>query len=323
VIAAEFSIADLDVIKPKIVVIIGPTASGKSELAVRLAESFDGEIINADSMQVYRGLNIGTAKPSMESMRNIPHHLFDIIEPDEDFTAADYSRAAKDKILEICTTGKTAIVVGGTGLYIRALLSGLLDAPGADSAARAEYNDIADRFGNEQLLEALRKVDPDAATRIHPNNRVRIIRALEVFQQTGKTISAFQDEHKFMLKWCNSLKIGISVERSELYRRINARVDRMIADGLVAEVESLLSMGYSPALKSLSSIGYREICDYLAGRNTLPEAIEHIKQSSRHYAKRQLTWFKNDPGIVWFESPLIFECVSVYVKEFLNGDYAA
>jgi tRNA dimethylallyltransferase len=320
VIAAEFSIADIDGKQPEIVVIIGPTASGKSELAVRLAESFDGEIVNADSMQVYRGLNIGTAKPSKESMQNIPHHLFDIIEPGENFTAADYSRAAKEIILEICSRGKTAFVVGGTGLYIRALLSGLLDAPGADCAARAEYNEIADRFGNEQLLEVLRKVDPESAARIHPNNRVRIIRALEVFQQTGKTISSFQDEHRFMLKWCNSLKIGINVERKELYGRINSRVDRMISEGLVEEVESLLCKGYSPALKSLSSIGYREICDYLAGRNTLSEAIGLIKQNSRRYAKRQLTWFKNDPEMVWFESPLIFESVSVCVKKFLDSD---
>ena len=320
---AEFSIAEIGGIMPKIVVIVGPTASGKSELAVRLAERFDGEIVNADSVQVYRGLNIGTAKPSRESMQNIPHHLFNIINPDEEFTAANYRRAAKEIILEICSRSKTAVVVGGTGLYIRALLSGLVDAPGADDAVRSEYNEIAERYGNEQLLEVLRKVDPGAAARIHPNNRLRVIRALEVFRQTGRTISAFQDEHGFMLKWCNSLKIGINVERSQLYERINARVDRMIAAGFVAEVESLLSQGYSPKLKSLSSIGYREICDYLAGGHALSEAIELIKQNSRRYAKRQLTWFKSDLEVKWFEFPLIFESVSTCVTEFLSSENAA
>jgi len=319
VIAAELSIAEVGGTNPEIIVIVGPTGSGKSELAVRLAERFDGEIVNADSMQVYRGLNIGTAKPSRESMQNIPHHLFDIVEPDEEYTAAIYSRAAKEIILDICSRGKTAVVVGGTGLYIRALLSGLVDVPGADDAARSEYNEIAERYGNEQLLEVLRKIDPEAAARIHPNNRLRVIRALEVFRQTGRTISAFQDEHGFTLKWCNSLKIGINVERSELYERINARVDQMIAEGFVAEVESLLSQGYSPSLKSLSSIGYREICDYLAGRHALSEAIGQIKQSSRRYAKRQLTWFKSDPEVSWFAFPLIIEEVSACVAEFLAG----
>lgn len=308
---------------PAVVVIVGPTGSGKSGLAEQVAQICQGEIVNADSMQVYRGLDIGTAKPSWESMQNIPHHLFDIIEPDEEFTAADYSRTAKEIILEIGSRGKTAVVAGGTGLYIRALLSGLVDAPGADHAARTEYNEIADRYGNEQLLEVLRKVDPQAAARIHPNNRVRIIRALEVFRQTGRTISGFQDEHGFTLKWCNSLKIGIDVERSELYGRINARVDQMIAAGFVAEVESLLSQGYSPELKSLSSIGYREICDYLAGRQTLSAAIELIKQSSRRYAKRQLTWFKSDPEVKWFKFPLVFEEVSACVTEFLESENVA
>lgn len=316
-ITAEFSMAEAGGINPVIIVIVGPTASGKSELAVRLAKRFDGEIVNADSMQVYRGLNIGTAKSSLESMENIPHHLFDIIKPDEEFTAADYSRAAKEIIHQICSRGKTAVVVGGTGLYIRALLSGLADVPGADDDFRSECNELADKYGNEQLLALLRKVDPEAAARIHPNNRVRVIRALEVFRQTGRTISAFQGEHGFTLKWCNSLKIGINVERSELYQRINARVEQMIAEGFVAEVESLLSQGYSPGLKSLSSIGYREICAYLAGRQNLTESIELIKQSSRHYAKRQLTWFKSDPEVKWFEFPLIIEDISACVKEFL------
>ena len=318
VIADECSIVDSSAAKPLVVVIAGPTASGKSELAERLAVRFDGEIVNADSLQVYRGLDIGTAKPSPEALNRIRHHLFNIVDPDEDFTAASYCRLGRETVLDISRRGKTPVVAGGTGLYIKALISGLVEAPGADFFARSEYNKTADRFGNSELFEELRKVDPETASRIHPNNRVRIIRALEVFRQTGKSLSVFQDEHGFMLKWCNSLKIGINVERSELYRRINARVDLMVAAGLVEEVESLLSMGYSPALKSLSSIGYWEICDFLAGNGTFPEAVELIKQNSRRYAKRQLTWFKNDPEMIWFESPLIFESVFARVAEFLE-----
>lgn len=315
----EFSIADKIAVKPAVIVITGPTASGKSDLAFKVAEKFDGEIINADSMQVYKGMDIGTAKPSEELMLRIPHHLFNIADPDEEFTAADYSRVGMEVIHGISSRGKTAVVAGGTGLYIRALLSGLADVPGADNAARAEYNEIADRYGNEHLLECLMRVDPEAASRIHPNNRVRIIRALEVFNQAGRTISEIQHEHRFTLKWCNHLKIGINVERNELYDRINSRVDQMIAEGLVAEVESLLSLGYSQRLKSLSSIGYKEICDYLSGRQTLSEAVALIKQSTRRYAKRQVTWFKNDPEMKWFKFPLIYGDIYDCVADFLHS----
>ena len=304
---------------PLVIVISGPTASGKSDLAMRIAEKFDGEIVNADSMQVYRCMNIGTAKPSRELMTRIPHHLFDIVDPDEEFTASDYSRIGREVVNDISSRGKTPIVAGGTGLYIRALLSGLVDAPGADDSVRSEYNEVAGRYGNEHLLEILRKVDPGSASRIHPNNRVRIIRALEVFRQTGRRISDFQDKHRFASKWCDSLKIGIDVERSELYERINRRVESMIADGFVVEVENLLSQGYSASLKSLSSIGYREICDYLLGRNTLAVAVERIKQNSRRYAKRQLTWFKGDPEVNWFDFPVIADNVFLRINDFFCG----
>ena len=306
----------------KVVIVGGPTGSGKSELAVQIAEHFDGEVVNADSMQCYRGLDIGTAKPSPDLLQRVPHHLLGIVDPEADFTAANYQMEARRVVAEINARGKLPVLVGGTGLYIKAFLSGLADSPGADMSVREVCNRIADHEGNNSLLETLRKVDPVSAARIHPNNRVRIIRALEVFKQTGRSISEFQEEHGFMLKWCNSLKIGINVERTELYERINARVDRMVADGLVEEVESLLSIGFSPALKSLSSIGYREICDFFAGNKTFPEAIGLIKQNSRRYAKRQLTWFKNDPEMVWFESPLIFKSVFVRVADFLRSEAA-
>jgi len=306
----------------KVVIVGGPTASGKSELAVQLAERFDGEVVNADSMKCYRGLDIGTAKPSPDLLQRVPHHLLGFVDPEVNFTAANYQQEARRVIAEIHARGRLPVLVGGTGLYIKAFLSGLAESPGADAAVREVYNRIADCEGNENLLETLRKVDPVSAARIHPNNRVRIIRALEVFKQTGRSISELQDEHGFTLKWCNSMKIGINVERSELYRRINARVDRMVADGLVEEVESLLSMGYSPALKSLSSIGYREICDFLAANKTFSEACELIRRNSRRYAKRQLTWFKSDPEMIWFESPLIFESVFGSVAEFLRSEVA-
>lgn len=289
---------------PTILVIIGPTASGKSELAVRLAEKFAGEIVNADSMQVYRGMDIGTAKPSAELLLRAPHHLLGIVAPDVNFTAADFQREARRVIGEIQLRQRLPIVVGGTGLYIRALLHGLSPSPGGDEVFRAELTEIADRDGNQILLDRLRSVDPATAARLHVNDRFRLIRALEVFHQSGRPFSAYQSG--FVEAWCNPLKFGINVERVELYRRINSRVQRMIADGLVEEVQGLLAAGYHPGLKALRSIGYKEICSYLAGKLSLVEAIELISRDTRHYAKRQVTWFKREPDIIWVEYPETF-----------------
>jgi tRNA dimethylallyltransferase len=302
---------------PRVIVVAGPTASGKSDLAEWVADKFSGELINVDSMQVYRGMNIGTAKPSLAAMSAIPHHLFDIVDPDEDFTAAAYVRLARQTVLDICSRGRLPVIVGGTGLYIRALLSGLAESPGGDEAVREEYLQYALANGNEALHKLLCSVDPLAGARLHPNNRVRVIRALEVFKLTGRSIVAFQQEHSFALKWCNYLKVGINVERSELYRRINLRVERMISDGLVAEVQTLLAAGYRPELKSMAAIGYREICSHLAGEVTLEEAVSLIKRNTRHYAKRQLTWFNNEDDITWFSCPLAIDKVDKAVKDFL------
>jgi tRNA dimethylallyltransferase len=318
VISSEFSTPNINEIRPKVIVIAGPTASGKSELAVRLAERFDGEVINADSMQIYSEMFIGTARPCADMLERVPHHLFGIIPPDKDFTAADFQREARGVITDIASRGKLPVISGGTGLYIRVLLGGLAESPSADNQYRQELNEFAAACGTQALHERLQAVDPETAGRLHPNDSLRVIRALEVFKQTGRSMSELQHEHKFMLKWCNSLKIGIKVERKELYSRINERVDRMIADGLVKEVERLLSRGYSPRLKSLSSIGYKEICEYLSGRVTLSEAIGNIQKNSRHYAKRQLTWFGSDMEMNWFEFPLIFEDISAYVTDFLR-----
>lgn len=303
--------------RPAAVVIVGPTASGKSDLAMRLAERFGGEIVNADSMQCYRGMDIGTAKPSLAERQALPHHLFDIVDPDEAFTAADYSSLARAAITGISCRGKVPIVVGGTGLYIRALLAGLAESPGADHRAREEYRLLAERDGNEALHAVLCRLDPLAAARIHPNNRVRIIRALEVFGQTGRSITEFQQQHGFTTKWCNYLKIGVTAERSLLYEQIEQRVEQMIARGLVAEVEALLAAGYHAGLKSMAAIGYREVCAHLAGSRSLAETVELIKRNTRRYAKRQLTWFNSEADVTWFRQPLVIADVSGTVREFL------
>lgn len=287
-----------------VVVIVGPTASGKSEFAVRIAEKYGGEIVNADSMQLYRGMDIGTAKPSAELLQRAPHHLLGIVAPDVNFTAADFQLEARRVIGDIEQRGRLPIVVGGTGLYIRALLGGLAESPGGDEAYRAELTALAGRDGNSVLLERLRAVDPLTAGRLHVNDRLRIIRALEVHRQSGRPLSAFQDG--FAEEWRPSVKIGIDVPREELYRRINLRVEGMIAAGLVAEVQRLLSSGYGRELKALRSIGYKEICAYLAGEIPFAQAVDLIKRDTRHYAKRQLTWFKREADIKWLEYQEIF-----------------
>ncbi len=304
--------------KAQLVIIQGPTASGKSELAVRLAEACGGEVVNADSMQVYRRMDIGTAKPSPELVARVPHHLYDIVDPDVNFTAADYRREAGRVITEIHGRGKHPILVGGTGLYIRTLIGGLAPSPGGDDAIRAELEEDARREGVAVLHDRLARVDPAAAARLHPNDRVRIVRALEVFLMTGKPLSEFQEEHRFADEPYDCLKFGISVERDVLYRRINERVDRMFAEGFVEEVSGLLKAGYSPDLKAMGAIGYKEVCAYLAGTCSLNEAREFVQRNTRRYAKRQLTWFRKDPAIMWVEYPANFDRISTIAMKFFG-----
>jgi tRNA dimethylallyltransferase len=287
----------------KILIICGPTASGKSALALELAHLLDAEIVNADSMQVYRGLDIGTAKPSKEQQREIHHHLLDIIEPDQQFSAADYAAAADAAIRDIISRGKRVIVVGGTGLYLRALVHGLVDSPGGEGEARQALQDEAAEAGNEAMLEKLRHVDPELAATLHPNNLVRIIRALEVHRLTGIPLSRYQQEHAFAGQRYDALQIGISVDRALLYERIERRVEQMLAAGLTEEVRRLILAGFDRNLKAMRSIGYKETAAFLAGELTAEEACHLIKRNTRHYAKRQLTWFKADPDILWFEYP--------------------
>lgn len=294
---------------PPLLIICGPTASGKSELALRLAGELDAEIVNADSMQVYCGMDIGTAKPNAAERAAVRHHLIDVADPAQLFSAADFADAADAAIADITSRGKRAIVVGGTGLYIRALLRGLVDSPSGAGELRQALQADAARLGNEAMLERLRQVDPEAAARMHPNNLVRIIRALEVYQLTGITLSRYQQQHGFADDRYCALQIGVEVERTRLYERIERRVERMVADGLLQEVAALSTAGYGRELKSMRSIGYKEMSAVLAGEYDLGAAVELIKRDTRRYAKRQLTWFKADKDILWLEYPENFATI--------------
>ena len=300
--------------KTKILVVGGPTGSGKTDLAIRLAEAVGGEIVNADSMQIYRGMDIGTAKPSAEERARVPHHLLDIVSPDVNFTASDFRREATAAIADIDARGRKAVVVGGTGLYIRALLEGLVDSPTGDPQLRLQFADCS----GEELLQRLAVVDPVTAARLHPNDRVRLVRALEVYSQTGRPISDLRSEHGFSGSYYDSLKVAIRVERQELYRRLERRVDLMLQEGLVQEVSALMDQGFSRDMKAMRSIGYKEVASFLAGELTLDKAVELIKRDTRRYAKRQMTWFTKENDINWLEYPEGFANILAHVIEFFR-----
>jgi len=286
--------------KPKLVTIVGPTATGKSSLALLLARQFKGEIISADSMQVYRGMDVGTAKPSVAERRMVPHHLIDILDPDQDYSAALFRQQADEIIRELHRLKTPIFLAGGTGLYLKALTRGLFRGPAADLNLRLLFHQEAEAEGTGSLHRKLKSLDPNAAARIHPQDRFRLIRALEVYFQSSKPISNFQKEHGFEEEPYEVLKIGLEYERGELYRRIELRVEKMIENGWVDEVRSLLEHGYSPNLRALQSLGYKHIVSYLVGRIDIAEAIRLIKRDTRRYAKRQITWFKADSEITWF-----------------------
>lgn len=302
----------------KIIVISGPTASGKSSLALRLASEIGAEIVNADSQQIYRGFDIGTAKPSPQERLSIPHHLIDYAAPSGNFSAAMFVEAADAAIADIFSRCKKVIVVGGTGLYIRALLHGLVDSPSGDETVRAALLEEAAKNGNDYLYKELSQIDPHAAATIHPHNIVRIIRALEVHRITGITLSRYQSQHGFQKNRYEALQIAIDVNREELYCRIDKRVDKMLANGLIDEVQGLLDSGLAPHAKAMSAIGYKEIVPYLDGKYDKNEAIRLIKRNTRHYAKRQLTWFRADPTIQWFAYPEKYATISQHVMNFFD-----
>ena len=285
---------------PKVFVIVGPTASGKSSFAMTLAEKFPVEIINADSRQVYRGLNIGTSKPLSEDFSKVPHHLYDVCDPNEKFDSHTYQKMAEEKVRTILAKGKYPLVVGGTGLYVKSLLYGLVEAPGADLTLREKLEAEAREKGLVSLHERLKKIDPLAAKRIHQNDPARIIRALEVFELTGKTISEFQANHGFELPRFPFMKIGLKTERSKLYSLINQRVLAMVNQGLESEVKNLLQEWGTISILS-RVIGYKEWIDFFANRKTKADVIEEIQQNTRNLAKRQMTWFQKEKDVVWVE----------------------
>jgi tRNA dimethylallyltransferase len=285
--------------KPKIVIILGPTAVGKTDLSLDLASSFAGEIISADSMQVYRHLDIGTSKPTRQERERVPHHLIDIVDPDGEFNAALF-RGLADGIIGKLQGEKAVFVVGGTGLYVRALTGGLIEGPGPDEELRKSYRDEMEREDPAALYERLRELDPRAAGRIHPHDTVRIVRALEIAELTGEPISEKQGQHGFRESRYEYLKIGLFRDREELYRRIDDRAAQMIEAGLVDETAKILGMGYSEKIRPLQSLGYRYFIQYINGRATLEEALRSMQRDTRHYARRQMTWFRGEGDIVWF-----------------------
>jgi len=284
---------------PKCIVVAGPTATGKTAFAVELARRLSGEIVNADSMQVYRGMDVGTAKPDHAERKGIPHHLLDVAAPDEPFNAALYRRLAMPVIMDICSRGKACFVVGGTGLYIRALLGGLMTAPPSDAGLRARLRAQCDALGTSRLHHRLVRLDPAYAQKVHPNDRVRIIRGLEIIQLTGQVPSQLMEDHGFTDQTVKCLKICLHVDRNRLYDRINARTETMVEKGLIRETKALLKEGYSPDLKPMKAIGYRHMIRYLNGTWTLEQATERLKRDTRRYAKRQLTWFRAEPDMIW------------------------
>ena len=303
--------------RPRVVIVAGPTAAGKTSVGIELAERFGGEIVSADSIQVYRFMDVGSAKPRQEERSRVPHHMIDIRYPDEDFTACDYVREARGCINEISRKGKLPIVVGGTGLYIRLMLGGIIDLPPGDPELKRRLRNEATGSDTESLFRRLGEVDPALAGTIPPRNRRRITRALEVFEMTGMRLSRLQAEHSFKDRPFASLFLCLVPNRKLLYERIDKRVDSMIENGLVEEVQNLYRRGYPPCLKPLQSLGYRHVGMVLAGETDTREAIRLMKRDTRRYAKRQLKWFRSEPEVFWCD-PADRQGIRFIVEDFLG-----
>lgn len=303
------------------IVILGPTASGKSRLAFGLARRFRGEIVSCDALQVYRHMDIGTAKSSLSEQKSIPHHMLDIRDPGEDFSSGDYQRTARRIILEIQKRGAVPFVVGGSGFYLRALIDGLFEGPSRAEELRIRMRKIVDRKGPGILHRALCRVDPQSASRIKDTDAERTIRAYEVHLVSGKPMSWWQQQPRDGFHGFHWLKLGIGLPRERLYERINRRVDEMFHAGFVEEVRGLLE-NFPRTSQAFRAIGYRQIAAHLEGKISLEQAVEETKKESRHYAKRQLTWFRSDPSIVWLDGLLEFcdleKKASFLIEEFLN-----
>ena len=301
--------------KIEVVAIVGPTASGKTALSIKMAKAFDGEIINGDSMQIYKGLDIGTAKITEDEMEGIPHHLLDIKEPTESFSVAEYQSLVREKIAEIQSRGKLPIIVGGTGLYVQAVLYDFqFTKEEVDEEARKKYYDELAAIGPDAMHAKLMSLDPETAKTIHPNNTRRVIRALEMVELHG--VSKASEEHnRGNIALYHHLIIGLDMDREKLYERINLRVDLMMEKGLLEEVKGLYERGIRD-VQSVQAIGYKELYAYLDGKLTLPDAIEQLKQNSRRYAKRQLTYFRNKMDVEWIGNE--WDKIEKYSKLLIN-----
>lgn len=300
--------------KIPLIVIAGPTASGKTALSVDIAKAVGGEIVSADSMQIYKYMNVGTAKPTEEEKQGIPHHMMDFLEPTVNFSVADYCQMAGEIIRDINERGKIPVMVGGTGLYIDSLVNGVdFGEEQGDEKIREELMDLAEAEGNEAVHKILAEFDPETAAKYHPNNLRRVIRAIEVYKTQGKTVSEKEKEEKVSLY--DVAYFCIDWDREVLYDRINRRVDIMVEDGLLEEVKSLLASNIDPKCTAMQSIGYKEFYGYLSGECALEDALDTIKQSSRRYAKRQLTWFRRNKNIHWLKPENAFDEAMGVIKE--------
>ena len=283
-----------------LVVLVGQTAVGKSEIGVRLARTLDTDLLTADSRQVYRGMDIATDKPTLEQRRGVPHRLIDLVDPHEPFNAGYYRQLALEEIERLYSERRLPLVVGGTGLYVRTLVHGLCDAPPADQTYRASLMQEARTQGRHFLHGELKRIDPELAGRLHPHDEVKIVRALEVHHLSGQRLSDRHRQHRFSGQSFSVLMIGLIRDRECLYRRIDERVDAMFAGGVIRETEQLLAKGYGRDSGAMKGLGYRQVAGYLAGEYDQAEALRLLKRDTRHFAKRQLTWFRKEPGLHWW-----------------------
>ena len=309
--------------KEKLLTILGPTGIGKTSVSLEVAKNLNGEIISCDSMQIYKYMDIGTAKITNENMNNIPHYLIDIVYPSDEFTVHDYKLKAEEYIYNINFRNKLPILVGGTGLYLNSIVYELkFTNVEPNMKLREKYDQIADEYGNEKLYDKLVKIDPLSAENININDRKRIIRALEIFNETGKPMSNYNKDFRKESNKYDLIMIGLTIDRPILYSRINNRVDKMFEMGLVEEVEGLLNMGYSKDLISMKAIGYKEIIPYIEGKASLEETVELLKRNTRRYAKRQLTWFRRDKRIKWIDVGQFnsLQSIGKFISDYAEGE---
>ena len=311
------SILEVPITTP-VLVLIGPTAVGKTSLSLKIAERYSCEIVGLDSMQIYRQMDIGTAKATIEERNQVPHHLIDIVDPDEDYHVGRYVAEASKACREIIARGKTPLLVGGTGLYLKGMLQGLFEVDADDEQVRADLKQRLAEEGREVLFAELQACDPETALRLHKNDTQRLLRALEIFQVSGVPWSTHLKQQEPKPTLAKVLQIGLNCDREKLYQRINLRVQLMVGQGLLAEVEKLIAMGYDGSLKSMQSIGYRHMVNFLNGTWGWDEAIELLARDTRRYAKRQFTWFGKDKTIQWFEPEQgdeVCQCIDSFMEQ--------